>query len=155
MGPFTDSPAWHLRTAYLKMHRVTNRIFRPYGITADQYVLLRLLCSKDGISQQELCRLSASDPTTIGRMLELLEGKKLVGRKTDPDDRRTRLVFLSAAGRKMASQLYDVCEEIRNKLETTLPRQKQQQLLSSLLLIGAAMETVEQEISQKSRGNLC
>lgn len=150
MIPFTDSPAQHLRSAYLRMHRVTNRAFHPYGMTADQYVLLRLLSERDGISQQELGGLSASDPTTIGRMLELLETKGLVNRKTDASDRRTRLVFLTQEGRDMAEQLYEVSKPIRQALESAVSPTALKQVLSGLSRLSAAMDAIESAKPQEA-----
>ena len=54
--------AMGLRAAYLLMHRQTNSFLAPFGMTADQFVLLSLLSDKDGITQQELTQRASSDP---------------------------------------------------------------------------------------------
>lgn len=140
MDQFTDSPAHKLRTAYLLMHRATNRQFQSFGMTADQYVVLRLLGGRDGISQQALGQQCASDATTIGRMLNLMESKKLVRRVRSEQDRRTRLVYITDAGRQMTQELYAAAESIRGLLSDTLPADELKQLLSGLEALSAAFE---------------
>lgn len=81
---FHESLAMVLRIAYLRLHRTTNRNFQPFDSTADQYVLMRLLRDQEGLTQQELTVLTASDRTTIGTMLQLLETKGWVERRPDP-----------------------------------------------------------------------
>lgn len=144
MLPFTQSPAHRLRSAYLRMHRVTNRAFHPFGMTADQYVLLRLLCEGDGISQQELGRQSASDPTTIGRMLELLERKGFIRRDSAERDRRTRLVFITRSGRAITRKLYTAAQPVREALSQTLPSRAMERLLDGLAQMNEALEQMQE-----------
>lgn len=143
MDRFTNSPAHRLRSAYLRMHRVTNRAFREFGVTADQYVLLRLLCEEDGLSQQDLGSRSASDATTIGRMLNLLERKQLIQRKQSQDDGRARLVYVTASGRRMTRKLYRAAESIREHLAGVMPDTELKRVLSGLACLNKSMKGLE------------
>jgi len=143
--PFNQSPAHRLRSAYLRMHRVTNRVFRPFGVTADQYVVLRLLAEGDSLSQQELARLAASDPTTLGRMLDLLEQKQFVARRPHETDRRTRLVFLTDEGRRMVEKLYEAALPIRDTIDSAVSDTTMKTLLRGLLQLGDACEKLDLE----------
>jgi DNA-binding MarR family transcriptional regulator len=97
--------AMHLRRAYLTMHRHAQSLFEPLGLTADQYVLLRLVGERSGQTQQQLVRRTASDPSTTAAMVKLLERRGLVSRKTHPADRRSWQVSLTASGRKLVDRL--------------------------------------------------
>jgi DNA-binding MarR family transcriptional regulator len=92
--------AMGLRAAYLSMHRQTNSHLAPFGVTADQFVLLALLSEQDGITQQELVRRASSDPNTIRAMLVLLENRGLVARGQHPTDGRALRVTLTRKGRQ-------------------------------------------------------
>jgi MarR family transcriptional regulator, lower aerobic nicotinate degradation pathway regulator len=105
-----------LRAAYFGMHRVCDAHFSRHGVTADQFVLLACLAEQDAITQQELARRASSDPSTIGAMLVLLEGRGLLSRDRDPDNRRARLVTLTAKGRRLARRLWETSEPIRVQL---------------------------------------
>jgi MarR family transcriptional regulator for hemolysin len=132
MNPFELAPAIRLRSAYLHMHRAVNGRLRPLGVTADQFVVLRFLAEEDGISQQELVRLCTSDPTTMGRMLELLEDKGFVERRPDPDDGRSRRVFLTPRGRNLCKRLYDATAPIRQTFENAVEAHELQSMLDTL-----------------------
>lgn len=132
LKPYTNSHAQRLRSAYLRMHRVSNRIFRPFGVTADQYVVLRFLTERDGINQQDLGDQCASDPTTIGRMLELLEAKNYIERKVSPTDRRVRLVYLTESGRQLIKKLFAAATDLRCAMDQAMSSAEMENLLAGL-----------------------
>src|SRR6202011_4451099 len=105
-----------LRGAYFAMHRVSDAHFCRHGVTADQFVLLACLAEADGMTQQELARRAASDPSTIRAMLVLLEGRGLVSRERHPEDSRARVVALTARGRRRFQRLWQTSEPIRAQM---------------------------------------
>jgi DNA-binding MarR family transcriptional regulator len=98
------------------MHRVSDAHFSRHGVTADQFVLLACLAEQDGITQRELARRASSDPSTIRAMLVLLEGRRLVARERHPEDRRARVVTLTAKGRRTFERLRATSEPIREQM---------------------------------------
>lgn len=72
-----------------------------YDLTPVQYACLATLEQKPGIDQATLAGLIAYDRATIGTVLDKLETKGLIVRKTSPRDRRAREMFLSEAGREL------------------------------------------------------
>jgi DNA-binding MarR family transcriptional regulator len=108
--------AMGLRAAYLLMHRQTNSFLAPFGMTADQFVLLALLAEKDGITQQELTQRANSDPNTIRAMLVLMENNGVVARDQHPTDGRARRVSLTRSGRLTYSKLSAKIKPLQNAL---------------------------------------
>jgi MarR family transcriptional regulator, organic hydroperoxide resistance regulator len=104
---FRDTLGMRLRGAYLTFHRMANAHFEPFGVTADQFVVLTLLAEADGVTQREVVEQASSDPNTIGEMLTRLERKKLIRRERHPRDGRARCVYLTAKGRKVQQVLWD------------------------------------------------
>ncbi len=102
--------AMALRSAYLTMHRKADTYFARYGVTADQFVLLRLLADEGCVTQQRLVVRASSDPNTVRAMLLLLEGRGFVRRKQHPLDGRARSVSLTSKGRKVCERLRAACE---------------------------------------------
>ena len=103
--PFRETLAMRLRGAYLRMHKAANATFAEHGATADQFVLLSLLAEEDGLSQRELAARNHTDANTVAAMVALLERRGLVRRKAGADDARVKCVSLTAAGRKLQSNL--------------------------------------------------
>ena len=105
-----------LRSAYLALHRRTEKQFAPLGVTADQFVLLATLSRGHALTQRELARRMPSDPSTVRAMIVLLEKQGLVRRATHQTDARARTVSLTAAGRRAFQKLWTEGEQIRAHL---------------------------------------
>lgn len=104
-----------LRAAYLMLHRQSDAAFAPYGVTADQFVLLARLSEGEALTQKELAIRMPSDPSTVRAMLVLLEERGLVHRAPHPTDGRARTASLTAAGRRKFRQLWKAGDSIRTQ----------------------------------------
>ncbi|MEO0829606.1 MAG: MarR family transcriptional regulator, partial [Pseudomonadota bacterium] len=69
------------------------------GLTPTQFAALARLYETQELSQNLLGRRTAMDSATIKGVVERLIAKGLVAVRPDPDDRRVRLLALTAAGR--------------------------------------------------------
>lgn len=106
-----------LRAAYLALHRRSEARFAPHGVTADQFVLLATLAQGGhALTQRELARRMASDPSTVRAMLVLLEARGLVERDRHPTDARARTVVLTAKGTRAHQRLWAAGEPVRERL---------------------------------------
>ena len=106
-----------LRAAYLALHRRSEAAFAPYGVTADQFVLLATL-SRGGhaLTQRELARRMSSDPSTVRAMLVLLAARGLVERDQHPTDARARTVAHTAKGQRAYERLWTAGEVVRAQM---------------------------------------
>jgi DNA-binding MarR family transcriptional regulator len=77
-----------------------------------QAKLIRQIGKHERMSQAELARATASDPTLTGRALATLIERGLVRRKRSDEDRREYVLELSAAGKRSRDQV----ERLRGKL---------------------------------------
>jgi len=132
-----------LRAAYLAMHRQTDACLAKYGCTADQFVLLGLLASDDGVTQQELGRRASSDPNTIRAMLVLLEKRGLITRGGHPTDGRARSVTLTGSGRRLHRRLWAESEPLRERLSALFQPGEAMALVDLLLRVAEAMSRPE------------
>ena len=115
-GAESHELAMWLRKAYLAFHRRVNAWMLNHGITADQYVVLRVVAREPGITQIKIVERAASDPNTVAAILRLLEHRGLVLRQSHSRDRRARCVFLTAAGRKLQRRAFKDSEPLRAAL---------------------------------------
>ena len=141
---FAQSLGIRLRRAYQALHRRANaELRRMFDVTADQFVVLSLLEERDGVSQQELCNRCYSDPSTIGALVRLLEGRGWVTRDTDPRDARARHVRLTRSGRQLQHRLWDAAGRSFHRDLCAVPRnaKEQRSLFDALDRIVEAMES--------------
>ena len=140
---FTDIEhgiAMSLRAAYLSMHRLSDASIMKYGVTGNQFIILKLLTQEDGIIQQELCRRACSDPNTIRAMLVLLEKRGFVKRTQCKKDGRKRIVTITDKGRNIFGTLWEETKTIRNRFLSALSVEEIEVLISQLKRISEVMK---------------
>ncbi len=137
---FSNGLGMRLRAAYLSMHRTFQAHFAPFGITADQFVVLSLLAEEDGIIQRELVRRTCSDANTVTALLRLLERKGLIRRVRHDDDGRARCVHLTPEGRRLQRELVRSSEHLHRQLRESMPSDELTTLLRCLERVADAMK---------------
>jgi DNA-binding MarR family transcriptional regulator len=76
-----------------------------FEITPVQYSALLAVRNHPGIDQTTLMRIIAFDRSTIGEVLGRLEAKRLVKRGVAKRDRRARVLYITAEGRRLLAKL--------------------------------------------------
>jgi len=86
---------------------------QQFGITVDQWTVLKNLNQHSDLSQKELADYCGKDQPTLTRMVDLLVSKKLVERRANPADRRSFVVHLTDAGKRKVETLSGEVSKIR------------------------------------------
>lgn len=74
-------------------------------ITPIQYAVLSVLAARPGIDQSTLAGLAALDRSTLGDVVARLARRGLLRRTPDPQDRRSRVLTLTPAGRRLLPEI--------------------------------------------------
>ena len=108
-----------VRTAAVVQDEV-ERFLKPYGITATQYNVLRILrgAEPDGLCRNEVRDRMLTRMPDMTRLLDRMEEAGLVVRSRERDDRRMVLTRISDQGRKLLSDL-DVAVDREHKSRFT------------------------------------
>src|SRR5580700_2664941 len=79
-----------LRHAWYSLNQTFRRRLAHTGVTPDQFTALRTLSEHEpaGLTQSDLTRLIASDPNTIGALVERMERNGWIARAPHEKDRR-------------------------------------------------------------------
>tara|TARA_E500000305_G_scaffold88292_1_gene74997 strand:- start:322 stop:786 length:465 start_codon:yes stop_codon:yes gene_type:complete len=91
-----------------------------HDLTPVQYACIATLDQRPGIDQATLAGLIAYDRATIGTVLDKLETKGLVIRRTNPRDRRARAMHLTEAGHNLYQAVTPLVQEIQTLMTTGL-----------------------------------
>ncbi len=86
-----------------------------FGITVDQWTILKTLNSYSDLSQKELAELCGKDQPTLTRIIDLLVKKGFVERTMHHLDRRSFIVHLSEDGKRKTEELAPQVKAIRMK----------------------------------------
>ncbi|MBL8388724.1 MAG: MarR family transcriptional regulator [Hydrogenophaga sp.] len=88
--------------AIRRLHQIAVGIFLQEagetGVTPVQYAALQVVGNQPGIDQRTLARTIALDTSTTGGVIDRLEARGWLERRTSPEDRRARQLFLTPAG---------------------------------------------------------
>lgn len=90
-----------------------------YDLTAPDCGILYVLHTGSVVNQLTLGQELGIDKATIVKLIDKLEGHKLVKRDVDPTDRRSKLVSLTAKG----ALIIEKVRLVRTKLETEIFQQ--------------------------------
>jgi DNA-binding MarR family transcriptional regulator len=106
-----DSPAQEAYLAlwrtYDRMRAIEEAFFEPFGLSAQQYNLLRLLKAERpaAVPSTSLAARLISRAPDVTRMLDRLEERGLISRTRSDEDRRAVLVGLSDAGAELLKSI--------------------------------------------------
>jgi DNA-binding MarR family transcriptional regulator len=121
--------------AQLRMAELTAAALAPYVIDGRELGVLLVLADGQPASQQQAAQRLAIDRTTMVAMLDTLEGKGLVSRHPDADDRRRNVVELTDAGRDILQRAVKASDDAERALLAPLSPRAAQQLRDSLQAI--------------------
>src|SRR5580658_9008735 len=100
-----------------------------FGMTRAQWAVLVRLDRSEGLNQSELAETLDLQPITLTRLLDKLCDSGLIERRPDPDDRRAKRLFLTAAARPLLKRLGVLGEEtMAAALEGVTPQDVEQMI---------------------------
>jgi DNA-binding MarR family transcriptional regulator len=88
---------------------------RALSLTLADCRTLVLLESNEGLSQSALARLVNLQPMTMVRVVDRMERDGLLQRRSDPDDRRARRLYLTRRARPLLREIARLAELTRNE----------------------------------------
>lgn len=86
-----------------QVSQIYDEALSPHGLTVGQYGLLACLSRRRGTAIGALATLLAADASTVSRLVKPLAAAGLILIRSAPDDRRSKLVWLSDDGHRRRS----------------------------------------------------
>lgn len=109
------------RTA-LVFGKVIERRLAEMGLPLNgrQLGLLTFLSSDDLLIQQDLADIMCKDKSAVLRIVDSLEEKGFITRKSDPADRRKKIIVLTPAGNTLLEKAREIEKEVTSLLQQGL-----------------------------------
>ena len=128
------SPVSHATTLHVRDHclclaaqraarslaRRFDEALRPAGLTSGQFSLLMALNRPQPPALGPVASLLAMDRTTLTANLKPLERRGLIETRNDPDDRRSRLLILTDAGRNVLADALPIWTRTHAEVDAAL-----------------------------------
>ena len=120
-----------LRQASRAVSRLYDEELRSVGLRTTQYSLLRVLARAGQVRQGDLGGLIHLDETTLTRNVRPLVAAGWVSVRSG-DDRREKLVTITAAGNAKLAQARPAWERAQSRMQKLLPKKTLQGLMAIL-----------------------
>jgi DNA-binding MarR family transcriptional regulator len=111
---------FHMQRAARALARLFDEAFRPVDLTNGQFTLMMSLSRGDPKPMGRIADVLAMDRTTLTAALKVLTRRGLVTVTTDPDDKRSRLLSLTPAGRALLAEALPIWRRTHAAVERRL-----------------------------------
>lgn len=111
----------------------------PLGLEPREFALLRTIAPQQGASQQAIGEQLQIPPSRMVAFVDALEERGLVERRPNPEDRRARALYLTAAGRKLLAKAFKLASELEAQLCSQLTEVERWALLDALRRVGGQL----------------
>ena len=118
------------------------KILAKYDLTRSQTHFLLGLNQKDHVSQEEICSLFSMSEGTVARTMKRLEDKNLIIRKTNPEDKRKKVVIITDKGREQVKEIEFLEKNLENNFASEVSKEKLDELK---ILLKKLAETINRE----------
>ena len=130
----------YLTTQAMTLH--AEKVLRPYGLTVEQFILLKNISENDALSQNQLCEIVEKSAANVTRILDRLEKKDFVKRKQNPADRRSTILVLTNRGKEMVEEVRSSFESFSEYLTQGISTQDQNLLMQLLYKIRGNLDRI-------------
>lgn len=103
---------------------------QKYGIQRPMFAILFCVAHADNLTATDVCTLSGIGKKTISRAVKALEGKGLLRRRPNPEDSRSALLKLTAAGRRMYGVILALLQARQQEMVAPLSAREQEVLVA-------------------------
>ena len=117
-----------------------------FGLTRAKWAVLARLDRFEGLKQTELAEMLDLQPISLTRLLDSLCDNGLIVRRPDPNDRRAKRLFLTAAARPLLERLSDLGESL---MKTALAGLHPPEIAALLTHLSTVKENLRQAVLKK------
>jgi len=121
------------RTADMVRRRF-GRLVEPFGLTLQQYNVLRILrgAGEEGLQTLTIGERMIEQTPGVTRLIDRLEAKGLVERRRKPGDRRCVICCISSEGLDVLAEIDPVLDEADDESLAMLHKEERRQLIDLL-----------------------
>lgn len=129
-------------TTYRKLSMLFQNGLKEYDITPEQWSVLYQIDRMEGLIQKEIAKRSGKDKPTTTRILDHLEGKGLVYKRTGEKDRRSFKVYITDKGRALVKETVPVEDKVTEEIMNCISSEEYEVLMELLLRINNHVDQI-------------
>ena len=145
-----DAPPWHrveatLMAASRAIRRAYDLRLRGTGLNLSEASLLAFLREQGATRQTVIAQRIGMGRASAGSLIDGLERRGLLRRRTDGDDRRVWMVELTPAGVRMVEEVTAIDTALRDELRAGIGKAERRQLAETLVRLRGNLARVLEE----------
>ncbi len=105
-----------IKRAQTVLHDAMLDSLGPYELTVTQFAVLTALEEEPGLSNADLARRAFVTPQSMHAVLQDLESRRLLERRTDPQHRRVLKAELTESGRETLERAAAAVDEVEERM---------------------------------------
>ena len=141
-----------IKRAQMVLHDAMVDALGPYGLTVTQFALLTALKEEPGLSNADLARRTFVTPQSMHAVLQELESRQLLARRTHPQNRRVLHAELTEEGRGILEEAAGTVDAIEERMLCKLSDLARSRLAGGLSsCIDALNEAPPSSVGQRPR----
>lgn len=129
-------------TTYRKVSLLFQNGLKEYDITPEQWSVLFQIDRTEGLIQKEIAKRSGKDKPTTTRILDHLESKGLVYKRTGEKDRRSFKVYITDKGRALVKETVPVEDKVTEEIMNCISSEEYEVLMELLLRINNHVDQI-------------
>lgn len=129
-------------TTYRKLSALFQNGLKEYDITPEQWSVLFQIDRSEGLIQKEIAKRSGKDKPTTTRILDHLEGKGLIYKKTGENDRRSFKVYITDKGKALIKETVPIEDQVTEEIKTCISSEEYELLMGLLIRINNHIEQI-------------
>ncbi|GAA0711205.1 hypothetical protein GCM10009430_00480 [Aquimarina litoralis] len=111
-------------------------------LSKEQWSVLKRLNVNDGQSQNDLAFITHRDKTSMTRLVNTMESKDLVVRKSDENDRRVNRIFLTDYGKEVIEKVTPIMYDLIPAVQESLTEEEIENLINTLKKVKAKIAEI-------------
>lgn len=114
-----------LNLVHCQFKQYLNKIFQDHGfnLTPEQFLVMDTLWDDGVLSQQQIADIIIKDKNSVTKLIDALEKKGLVIRKTDEQDRRLNKIHLTDKALSLKESITIIALESTDRIIKDIPKE--------------------------------
>jgi MarR family transcriptional regulator, transcriptional regulator for hemolysin len=134
------------------LRTVFERRVRGFGLTRAQWLIIARLHRRPGLSQSEIADLLEIEKAPAGRLIERMEAKHWLQRRSDPRDKRINRLALTSKANRLHAAIWPIAEATVEEALANLSPQERQQLSGLMARVKVTLQALAERDPTRSDG---
>jgi MarR family transcriptional regulator, organic hydroperoxide resistance regulator len=129
---FSNHIGYYVQEIARKSSIALNEELEVLGITYAQFRVINCLWKKGPLSQKEILKTISVSPPTLTGTVDILEKKKLVYRKPEEEDARTKKIHLTEEGHELQEKAWNIIDNFEERTTGFMSKKEKKLVLGAM-----------------------